>query len=69
MKPAHYFTSKEAISFFTDAHQEGEFICPKCRVEMGVGWIDHVAVEYCPQCNGIFLDGGELEALRRNKGP
>lgn len=38
--------------------------CPKCRVVMRRGWIRKVAVEICPECEGIFLDRGELELLQ-----
>jgi Zn-finger nucleic acid-binding protein len=39
--------------------------CPKCDVEM-VG-IDYgktqVEVDYCPQCEGVWLDSGEFEKI------
>jgi uncharacterized protein len=38
--------------------------CPKCRGDMLVLDKAGVAIDECSECRGIFLDRGELEALR-----
>ena len=41
--------------------------CPKCDTEMTTR-IDHdtsVTIDKCPFCRGVFLDGGELETIKR----
>jgi len=38
--------------------------CPRCQdVQLTGAVLDSVAVEACPQCHGIFLDGGEVPEL------
>ena len=34
--------------------------CPKCKFPMGQNWLYRQEIERCAQCNGIFLDEGEL---------
>ena len=43
--------------------------CPKCDVEMMSFAFQGIEVDRCPQCDGVWLDKGELEAiLERNLG-
>lgn len=43
--------------------------CPKCAVELVEEEISNVKIDRCPQCQGVWLDGGELEQLQQvNKG-
>ena len=37
--------------------------CPVCRTAMIVLELDEVEVDYCTDCQGIWLDAGELEIL------
>jgi hypothetical protein len=37
--------------------------CPVCQQAMIVLELDEVEVDYCPACQGIWLDAGELELL------
>jgi rubrerythrin len=37
--------------------------CAKCGFEMHSVVYKGVTIEKCPNCNGIFLDSGELEQL------
>jgi len=37
--------------------------CPKCKEPMIVAEHDDVEIDCCPACGGVWLDGGELEAL------
>lgn len=37
--------------------------CPVCKEAMAVLEWEAVEVDFCPACQGIWLDGGELELL------
>ncbi len=37
--------------------------CPGCKSEMIILELNSVEVDYCCQCGGVWLDGGELELL------
>jgi Zn-finger nucleic acid-binding protein len=37
--------------------------CPLCKVNLQLADRQGVAIDYCPQCRGIWLDRGELEKL------
>lgn len=37
--------------------------CPKCGSEMKERKVEHVHVDECPLCEGIYMDRGELEQL------
>ena len=37
--------------------------CPKCHGEMMEVRKEHVHIDVCRQCGGVFLDRGELESL------
>ncbi|MBV9848187.1 MAG: zf-TFIIB domain-containing protein [Armatimonadetes bacterium] len=37
--------------------------CPACQWEMLPDGRLGVEVDYCPLCRGVWLDGGELEAI------
>lgn len=37
--------------------------CPVCQQAMIVLELDEVEIDYCPGCEGIWLDAGELELL------
>ena len=39
-------------------------LCPKCpAIELLVAKRNGVEIDYCPQCNGIWLDNGELNKI------
>lgn len=38
-------------------------ICPSCKNNMIVLELNQVEIDYCTQCEGIWLDTGELELL------
>lgn len=45
---------------------EGEIACPKCGSDMETreyAYCSQVMINKCPECRGIWLDGGEAEAL------
>ncbi len=39
-------------------------ICPKCSMTMDIERADDVEVDVCLTCGGVWLDQGELEALK-----
>lgn len=42
--------------------------CPKCRSVMNTVALSGVEIEICSRCDGVYLDRGELELLRRKAG-
>lgn len=46
--------------------------CPRCRVAMRENLVGDINVDRCEQCNGIWLDHGELKRIvykyKQNKG-
>lgn len=40
-----------------------ELKCPVCNIAMKIRYYGKVEVDQCPNCGGVFLDGGELKAL------
>ena len=45
----------------------GPLRCPRCGSEMNEVAIEHVKVDRCIGCGGVFLDKGELELLTHAK--
>ena len=41
--------------------------CPKCGAALREIEVERVKLDECPECQGIFLDAGELEILMRVK--
>jgi len=37
--------------------------CPTCRNLMIVVEHEHIELDYCPECEGVWFDAGELELL------
>jgi len=37
--------------------------CPNCNNEMIIQELNHIEVDHCFECHGIWLDQGELELL------
>jgi hypothetical protein len=46
-----------------------EIKCPKCGTEMRDITIQHLKLEQCAQCRGIFLNQPELELLLQSHRP
>ena len=38
-------------------------LCPKCGIALEQQTKQGVTIDVCPTCSGIWLDGGELEAI------
>ena len=45
----------------------GKIKCPRCGSEMSEVAVEHVKVDRCTGCGGVFLDKGELEILTHAK--
>lgn len=43
--------------------------CPKCGADLVTELIEKIPIDRCPECSGIWLDNGELEALGGAKNP
>lgn len=46
------------------AEREEKRACPVDGTPMRKGAIQDVIIDRCPQCNGIWLDGGELDTIK-----
>ncbi len=44
--------------------KQSQLKCPRCGVELVEKEADHVKIDACPKCSGVWLDSGELEQLR-----
>ncbi len=42
--------------------------CYKCHTKMKKKAVQGVLIDFCDVCEGIWLDGGELEQLKNNEG-
>lgn len=40
--------------------------CPRCKTSLEERRMGSVVVDVCPQCNGMWLDAGELEMLQHH---
>ena len=57
---------------FKSGKDRGPIDCPRCHVGMSVVGFDtykgrRIEVDACPQCNGIWLDSGELRKVLGDK--
>ena len=41
--------------------------CPRCGADLNAVTREHVAVDVCGECGGMWLDAGELDVLRKVK--
>ena len=46
------------------AEREEQRACPSDGTPMKKGAIQDVIIDRCPTCNGIWLDGGELDLIK-----
>ena len=47
--------------------RESDLTCPNDGHKLGEGKVGGVTVDFCLHCNGLWLDAGELETLRKRK--
>ena len=43
--------------------------CPKCGAGLQTETLHEIQIDRCPECHGIWLDDGEMEALMRHEDP
>ncbi len=41
--------------------------CPKCGARLNETDVQHIKVDLCPECNGMWLDAGELDLIRESR--
>lgn len=41
--------------------------CPKCGADLATGDYEGVQIDRCPECQGVWLDAGELELLHQRQ--
>jgi Zn-finger nucleic acid-binding protein len=46
------------------AASEGKQKCPVDGTSMSKDVVLNIVIDRCPSCNGVWLDGGELELIR-----
>lgn len=47
------------------AEREDKRLCPACNDEMNKIVVLNIVVDKCPSCHGAWLDGGELDLLKK----
>ncbi len=57
--------AKQPIEF--GASKSGGMRCPKCKDDMEQVQFDGVEIDRCKNCNGMWFDVGESDALRNEK--
>jgi hypothetical protein len=48
------------------AERETKRACPTCQSPMHKEIVLNVIIDKCPSCHGAWLDGGELELLKKS---
>lgn len=39
--------------------------CPRCGADLEEQHAEHVKIDQCPECGGVWLDKGEMDQLQR----
>jgi acetyl-CoA carboxylase beta subunit len=48
------------------AERESHYMkCPKCGADLAEKEFHQVKVDVCPDCNGMWFDGGEIDMIAR----
>jgi len=51
-----------------EAERKSHFMkCPKCGASLHEADFEHIKIDVCPECGGVWLDSGELDMLRQVK--
>lgn len=63
----HLLKNTSFISIFFFANLTRKFIntmkCPACKESLVILELHEIEIDYCTNCNGIWLDAGELELM------
>jgi hypothetical protein len=54
----------EEMKLMLEASQEASMLCPADGATMKKEVAHMLVIDRCPNCSGVWLDGGELERLR-----
>ena len=57
-------TSVEEMTLLVNASKEESRPCPRDGTNMSKEIAHMLVIDRCPECSGVWLDGGELERLR-----
>jgi Zn-finger nucleic acid-binding protein len=60
---ADHGVALEAIALLEGPAAPTALPCPDCSFSLQIIALRGVDVEQCPSCRGVFLDGGEIEAI------
>jgi len=64
--------SRRQIEKLRETHAKataaGQATCPRCGAALEVTQMKGVAIDACPKGHGIWLDAGELEAIKKREG-
>lgn len=42
---------------------EEKMKCPQCQVPLVITDRQHIEIDFCPECRGVWLDRGELDKI------
>ena len=54
----------QEMELMLEASQEAARACPVDGVKMGKEVAHMLVIDRCPSCNGVWMDGGELERMK-----
>ena len=54
---------KEELALLMDSRREAQRSCPVDGAQMAKEIVHMIVADRCPQCRGVWLDGGELEKV------
>ena len=55
---------EEELDTLSDGEDTRIIDCPACRVPMSQKEVGGAVVDICDDCGGVWLDGGEIQALK-----
>lgn len=55
---------EEDLDMISQPERERRIICPADKIEMEKCQMGDLVFDRCPECEGIWLDGGEISALK-----
>ena len=59
-------TCEEEMTLLMEASEESKRLCPSDGAEMTKVVAHMIVIDRCPQCQGVWLDSGELEKVWGN---
>lgn len=59
--------NEKEIDTVSSTEKERNFLCPHDNITMKKEEIAGLTIDICPKCTGIWLDGGEITALKTSE--